>query len=44
LGQGAQPLAGEAVHEQGNEVDHPGAGHAVDRLVHEPFNLDPPML
>jgi len=24
LGEGAQPFAGEAVHEQGDEVDHPG--------------------
>jgi hypothetical protein len=30
LGEGAQALAGEAVDEQGDEVDHPGARHAVD--------------
>jgi hypothetical protein len=35
LGQGAEPLTAEAVHEQGDEVDHPGPGHAVDRLVDE---------
>jgi hypothetical protein len=38
LGEGAQALAGEAVDEQGDEVDHPGAGHTVDGLVHEPFD------
>jgi hypothetical protein len=35
LGQGTQPLTSEPVDEQGDEVDHPGPGHAVDRLVDE---------
>ena len=30
LGEGAQALSGEAVHEQEDEVDHPGPGQAVD--------------
>jgi hypothetical protein len=38
LGEGTEALAGEAVDEQGDEVDHPGPAHAVDGLVHEPFD------
>jgi hypothetical protein len=38
LGQGPEPLAAVAVDEQGDEVDHPGTRHAVDRLVHIAFH------
>ena len=34
----AQLLPGEAVHEQGDEVDHPCPRQPVDRLVHVAFD------
>jgi hypothetical protein len=38
LGEGAEAFSGEAVDEQGDEVDHPGARQPGDGLVHEPLD------
>jgi hypothetical protein len=38
LGEGAQLLAGEAVHEQGDEVDDPRPGQPVDGLIDVAFD------